>query len=138
MGLVSEFKDFINRGNVMDLAVGVIIGGAFGKIVSSLVDDLLMPVISMATGKTDFKNMFIPLAQQTAHDLDAAKKEGAVVAYGSFINSCVTFLIVAFAVFMLVKAVKAMEKPAPAEAAAPAAPTEVELLTEIRDALRKA
>lgn len=121
MGLVSEFKDFINRGNVMDLAVGVIIGGAFGKIVDSLVKDVVMPAVGAIGGQPDF----------------SAIKAGPVN-IGNFLNAIVSFVILAFAVFMLVKAVKAIEKPAPAEAAAPAAPTEVELLTEIRDALRKA
>ena len=136
--MLKEFREFIQRGNVMDLAVGVIIGGAFGKIVSSLVDDMLMPVISLITGGIDFSNKFIPLKGQTATDLEGAKKEGAVLAWGMFVNNIVQFLIVAFAIFMMVKAVNKMQKqpePAPEEPAAPSA--DVLLLTEIRDLLKK-
>lgn len=134
--MLKEFREFIQRGNVMDLAVGVIIGGAFGKIVSSLVDDLLMPVISMLTGGIDFGNMFVPLKGQVAADLVAAKKEGAVLAYGLFVNNVIQFVIIAFSIFLMVKAVNRMrrtkaEEPAPAEP-----PADIALLTEIRDLLK--
>ena len=135
--MLKEFREFIQRGNVMDLAVGVIIGGAFGKIVSSLVDDMLMPVISLATGGVDFANKFIPLKGQTATDLEAAKKEGAVFAWGLFVNNIIQFLIIAFAIFMIVKGMNKMQKAKVEEPAAPPAPAEdVALLTEIRDLLK--
>ncbi|HEX4946034.1 MAG TPA: large-conductance mechanosensitive channel protein MscL [Blastocatellia bacterium] len=133
MGMVSEFKDFINKGNVVDLAVGVVIGGAFGKIVSSFVDDMLMPVIGNLMGGASFKDLkhvFTPAV------LDAAGKvvtpENAF-RYGSFIQTIIDFIIIAFAVFLVVKAVNRMRKE---EAAAGPTPTEV-LLTEIRDLLRR-
>lgn len=135
--MLKEFREFIEKGNVMDLAVGVIIGGAFGKIVSSLVDDILMPVISMLTGKVDFSNKFLPLANQTATNLADAKKEGAVVAWGMFVNNVIVFLITAFAVFLMVKAVNKMRREKPAPEPEPVAPAEdVVLLTEIRDLLK--
>lgn len=134
--MLKEFRDFIQRGNVMDLAVGVIIGGAFGKIVASLVDDMLMPVISLMTGGVDFANKFIPLKGQTAPDLEGAKKEGAVFAYGLFINNVIQFLIIAFAIFMMVKAMNKLQKAKVEEPPAPAeTPADVLLLTEIRDLL---
>jgi large conductance mechanosensitive channel len=117
--MIDEFKKFVMRGNVLDLAVGVIIGGAFGKIVSSLVDDLIMPVIASVTGGATFANMFLPLHGQTATDLAAAKKDGAVLAYGSFIQNIVDFLIIAFCIFIIVKIANSLQKPAPAVAAAP-------------------
>lgn len=136
--MLKEFRDFIQRGNVMDLAVGVIIGGAFGKIVASLVDDMLMPVISLMTGGVDFANKFIPLKGQTAPDLEGAKKEGAVFAYGLFINNVIQFLIIAFAIFMMVKAMNKMQRTKVEEPPAPAeTPADVLLLTEIRDLLKK-
>ena len=104
--MFKEFKTFIMRGNVLDLAVGIIIGAAFGKIVSSFVADLLMPVISLAMGKVDFSSLFIALNGQHYDTLDAAKKAGAAtVNYGLFLNAIIDFLIVAFAIFMLIKAV---------------------------------
>ena len=137
MGMVSEFKEFINKGNVMDLAVGVIIGGAFGKIVASLVDDLIMPVIGAAVGGLDFSNYFTPLDGKTYATLaDAKKAGGAVLAYGSFLTVALNFVLLAFCVFLLVKAVNATRKPAPAPAAPPT-PADVVLLTEIRDLLKK-
>ncbi len=133
--MLKEFRDFIQRGNVIDLAVGVIIGGAFGKIISSLVDDMLMPIISLATGGVDFSNKFIALKGQTATDLAGAKKEGAVLAWGLFVNNILQFLIIAFSIFLMVKAVNKMQKP-PAEAPPAPIPEDVVLLTEIRDLLK--
>lgn len=136
MSIGSEFKEFIAKGNVMDLAVGVIIGGAFGKIVDSIVGDLIMPIVSRIFGGLDFNNYFIPLAGQTMTNLADAKKAGAVFAYGSFLTILVNFLILAFIIFMMVKQVNRMKKEAPA--AAPAAPAEdVVLLREIRDSLKR-
>jgi len=134
MSMASEFKEFIMRGNVVDLAVGVIIGGAFGKIVSSLVDQVIMPPIGLVTGGVDFAQLKIVL--KAADPL--AKKPEVAIAYGAFINTCIQFLIVAFVIFLIVQAVNSMRRqaaaaPAPAEPPAPT-PTEL-LLTEIRDAL---
>ena len=139
MGFTTEFKEFAMKGSVVDLAVGVIIGGAFGKIVDSLVGDVIMPVVSKVFGGLDFANYFIPLAGQTATTLVEAKKEGAVLAYGSFLTVSINFVILAFIIFMMVKAVNRMKQEE--VAAAPAAPSppaeDVLLLREIRDALRK-
>ena len=139
--MLSEFKQFVVRGNVIDMAVGIIIGAAFGTIVSSLVADVLMPPIGLALGGIDFTNMFVTLkdgAKQTGPyaSLAEAKAAGAVtVNYGVFVNAIVSFLIVAFCVFLLVKAVNNMKREAPA---APAAPTPTEaLLAEIRDLLKR-
>ncbi|MFM2118709.1 MAG: hypothetical protein RL722_177 [Pseudomonadota bacterium] len=141
MGMVSEFREFAVKGNVIDLAVGVIIGGAFGKIVDSLVNDLIMPIIGKITGGLDFSNYFIPLAGQTATTLAEAKKTGAVLAYGSFLTAVVYFVILAFVIFMMVKQINRMKREPVAEAAAPAAPPptpeDIVLLREIRDSLRK-
>src|ERR1700739_4755209 len=101
--MLSEFKKFILRGNVLDLAVGVIIGAAFGKIVTSLVNDIFTPILSLLTGKIDFTNLYIPLAGQHDATLADAKKAGAVIAYGIFINTIIEFLIVAFVIFLVVK-----------------------------------
>ncbi|SRR5712691_1095891 len=118
--MLSEFKKFIMRGNVLDLAIGVIIGAAFGKIVASLVNDVLMPVIGLAMGKLDFSNLFISLTGQSFPTVADAKKAGApVLAYGVFLNTVIEFLIVAFVIFMVVKQVNRFRKPAEA-AAAPA------------------
>jgi large conductance mechanosensitive channel len=120
--MLSEFKKFIMRGNVLDLAIGVIIGAAFGKIVASLVNDVLMPVIGLALGKLDFSNFFISLTGQSFPTLADAKRAGApVLAYGVFVNTVIEFLIVAFVIFMIVKQVNRLYKPAQAEA--PAAPS---------------
>ena len=136
MGMASEFKEFAVKGNAMDLAVGVIIGGAFGKIVNSIVEDLIMPVVSRLFGGLDFSNYFIPLAGQTATTLADAKKAGAVFAYGSFLTATLSFLILAFVIFIMVKQINRLKKDAPPPA--PAAPPEdVLLLREIRDALRR-
>ena len=138
MGFMTEFKEFASKGSVVDLAVGVIIGGAFGKIVGSLVDDLIMPVVSKIFGGLDFSNYFVPLAGQTATVLTEAKKAGAVLAYGNFITVLLNFVILAFIIFMMVKQINRLKREAPAEAPAPAAPPEdVVLLREIRDALNK-
>ena len=140
MGFIKEFKEFAMKGNVMDMAVGVIIGGAFGKIVSSLVDDILMPLIGKATGGVSFVDLFVNLSGGTAKTLAEAKEAGdAVFAYGNFIQNIVDFLIVAFCIFLMLKGINKMnrKKEEPAEPAAPAGPTQEELLTEIRDLLKK-
>ena len=134
---MSEFKDFIMKGNVMDLAVGVIIGAAFGKIVDSLVNDIIMPIVGKITGGVDFSNMYIPLNGQAADlALLEAKKAGAVLAYGNFITIVVNFVILAFIIFMMVKQVNKMKKEAPPAAPAPT-PDDIVLLREIRDSLKK-
>ncbi|MBU6258229.1 MAG: large conductance mechanosensitive channel protein MscL [Burkholderiales bacterium] len=139
MSFTSEFKEFALKGNVMDLAVGVIIGGAFGKIVDSVVGDLIMPIVGKIFGGLDFSNYFIPLAGQTATTLAEAKKAGAVFAYGNFITIAINFLILAFIIFLMVKQMNKMKREAPPPPPAPPAPTpeDVLLLREIRDALRK-
>jgi large conductance mechanosensitive channel len=139
MSFMTEFKEFAMKGNVVDLAVGVIIGGAFGKIVDSIVGDLIMPIISVIFGGLDFSNYFIPLAGQTAATLADAKKAGAVFAYGSFITIALNFIILAFIIFMMIKQINRLKKEAPdAPPAAPApTPEDVLLLREIRDALAR-
>ena len=141
--MLKEFKEFAMRGNVVDMAVGIIIGAAFGKIVESLVRDLIMPPIGMLLGKVDFANLFVVLREGANPgpylSVDAAQKAGAVTFnYGVFINTCISFMIVAFAVFMLIRTINRMKKK---EAEAPAAPAatqeDVLLLREIRDALNK-
>ena len=135
MGMVSEFKDFISRGNVIDLAVGVIIGAAFGKIVTSLVEQVVMPPIGLVLGKVDFSNLEWVLVQENPAT-EAVEK--VAIQYGAFINTLIQFAIVAFVIFLMVKAVNKLRREKAAEPdAAPAAPTPTEaLLTEIRDALR--
>jgi large conductance mechanosensitive channel len=137
MAMMQEFKEFALKGNVMDLAVGVIIGGAFGKIVDSIVGDLIMPIVSKIFGGLDFSNYYIALAGQAAGlPLAEAKKAGAVLAYGNFITIALNFIILAFIIFMMVKQMNRLKREAPP--AAPAAPAEdVLLLREIRDSLRK-
>jgi large conductance mechanosensitive channel len=139
MSFVSEFREFAVKGNVMDLAVGVIIGAAFGKIVDSVVNDLIMPIIGRILGKVDFANFFIPLSDippGTPLTLDALKKAGVpVFAYGNFITILLNFIILAFIVFLMVKQMNKLKKAAPA--APPATPEDVVLLREIRDALKK-
>ena len=134
---MSEFKEFALKGNVMDLAVGVIIGAAFGKIVDSLVGDIIMPVVSLVVGGLDFSNMYIPLnGQDAALALVEAKKAGAVLAYGNFITIALNFIILAFIIFQMVRIMNKLKKAEPP--AAPAAtPEDVVLLREIRDALKK-
>lgn len=139
MAMVSEFKEFVNKGNVMDLAVGVIIGAAFGKIVTALTDDIIMPLIGAVFGGLDFSNKYVVLggADKIAAGmpLAGARAAGAnVLAWGDMVSVILNFLILAFVIFQLVKFANRMNPPA---AAAPAGPSEVELLTEIRDALKK-
>ena len=138
MSFASDFKEFALKGNVMDLAVGVIIGGAFGKIVDSLVGDIIMPIVGKIFGGLDFNNYFIALAGQSATTLVEAKKAGAVLAYGSFITIAINFIILAFIIFLMVKQMNRMKREAPAASAAPApTPEDVVLLREIRDSLKK-
>lgn len=137
--MLKEFKEFALKGNVMDLAIGVIIGAAFSGIVKSLVADVIMPIIGAITGGVDFTNFFVGLASTVdATTLDAAKEQGAVLAYGNFITATVNFVIIAFVLFMAVRAINSMkrkeeEKPAPVATK----PPEVEVLEEIRDLLAK-
>ena len=132
MSMMSEFKSFAMRGNVIDMAVGIVIGGAFGKIVSSFVSDVLMPPIGMMMGGVDFGDLAVVL-QEASGDVAAV-----TLNYGSFIQTVVDFLIIAFAIFMVVKAMNNMKKKEEAAPAAPPKPSaEVELLTEIRDSLKK-
>lgn len=137
MSMASEFKEFALKGNVMDLAVGVIIGGAFGKIVDSLVGDIIMPVVGKIFGGLDFSSMYIPLnGQEMGMALAEAKKAGAVLAYGNFITIALNFLILAFIIFQMVRIMNKMKK-AESPAAPPATPEDVILLREIRDSLKK-
>ena len=131
MGFISEFKEFAMKGNVMDMAVGVIIGAAFGKIVSSMVDDILMPLVGMVTGNVDFTSLAFQIGEG---------EEAAVLKYGNFIQNTVDFIIVAFCIFLMLKAINKLnrkkEEPAPAPEA-PKGPTQEELLAEIRDLLKE-
>jgi len=138
--MIREFQEFIAKGNVMDLAVGIIIGGAFGLIVSSLVADIVMPIVGAIFGGFDFSNYFIPLSSAvTAESLEEARKQGAVFAYGNFLTVLINFLILAWIIFLMVKAVnnlrKRLAREKPVEPAAP--PPDVALLTEIRDLLAR-
>lgn len=149
MGLIKEFREFAIKGNMMDMAVGIIIGGAFGVIIKSMIDDVIMPIVSIP-GKVDFSNLYIPLSDKVSQANEAAgltlplaeaRAIGPVLAYGNFITVFINFVILAFAVFIVVKmmntARKRFEKEQAVEAAAPAVPpAEVLLLTEIRDELR--
>ena len=141
MGLIKEFKEFAVKGNVMDMAVGVIIGGAFGKIVTSLVNDVIMPVVSLATGGIDFTNLFVNLSDDVKYKTiaEATEAGASVFAYGQFIQNIVDFLIVAFCIFLMLKGINKMnrkkEEPAP-EPEAPKGSTQEELLAEIRDLLK--
>ena len=140
MGFIKEFKEFAVKGNVMDMAVGVIIGGAFGKIVTSLVNDVLMPLIGKLTGGVSFVDLFVNLGEGNYSTLAAAKEAGAAVfAYGQFIQNILDFIIIAFCIFLMIKGMnklnrKKEEEPAPEE---PKGPTQEELLAEIRDLLKK-
>jgi large conductance mechanosensitive channel len=143
VNVLREFKEFAVRGNVVDMAVGIIIGAAFGKIVDSLVKDLIMPPIGLALGKVDFTNLFLVLKPGSVPGpyltVEAAQKAGAVTFnYGVFINTCLSFVIVAFAVFLLVRAINRLKREEESKPAAPpATPEEVMLLREIRDSLKK-
>jgi len=137
--VLKEFKEFAVKGNVIDMAVGVIIGGAFGKIVGSLVSDVVMPPIGLLLGKVDFSNLFVNLSGTPAASLAEAKAKGlATLNYGVFLNTTLEFLIIAFAVFLVVKQINRLKREAPPAPAAPPEPTnEEKLLAEIRDLLRK-
>jgi large conductance mechanosensitive channel len=139
--MLKEFKAFAMRGNVVDMAVGIIIGAAFGRIVSSLVNDIIMPPIGLAMGNLDFSNLYINLSGGDYASLAAAEEAGApVIKYGLFINNVLDFVIVAFAIFMVIRAMNKLKK-AEEEAPPPAPPEpsdEVKLLTEIRDSLKRA
>lgn len=137
---MSEFKEFALKGNVIDLAVGVIIGGAFGKIVNSVIEDLIMPIVGKAVGNVDFSNLYFPLSDKITSGLALAdaKKLGPVFAYGSFLTIAINFAILAFCIFMLVKAMNTLKKREEAKPAPVAeVPADVKLLTEIRDLLAK-
>jgi large conductance mechanosensitive channel len=144
MSIVGEFKEFALKGNVVDLAVGVIIGAAFGKLVESVVGDLIMPVVSLLVGKIDFSNLFIVLGtvpEGTLRTLEALKKAGVpVIAYGQFVTVAVNFLILAAVIFMMVKQINRLKRRQTAEIAAapavPQVPEQVLLLREIRDSLQ--
>ena len=136
MGMGSEFKDFIARGNVVDLAIAVVIGAAFGKIITALVDGIIMPVVGMAMGGTDFSQLFIALDGKDYANLAAAKAAAApTITYGAFIQTLIDFVLIAFVIFLLLKAYNRMRKPA--EAAPAATPEDVLLLREIRDSLKR-
>ena len=135
MSFTTEFKEFALKGNVVDLAVGVIIGGSFGKIVDSFVGDLIMPLVGKIFGGVDFSNSFIPLNGQTVTSLVEAKKLGSVFAYGNFLTIAINFIILAFIIFMMIKQINRLKR---VEPIAPAVvPDDVALLREIRDSLKK-
>jgi large conductance mechanosensitive channel len=140
MGMLKEFKEFAVKGNVIDLAVGVIIGAAFGKIVDSLVGDVIMPLLGAVFGKLDFSSLFVtlgPVPPGTAMTLEALRKAGVpVLAWGNFVTVAVNFLILAFVIFLMVKQINRLKREEPA-AAPPAPPEDVVLLREIRDSLRR-
>ncbi|WP_165637939.1 large conductance mechanosensitive channel protein MscL [Bradyrhizobium shewense] len=137
--MLTEFREFAMKGNVVDLAVGVIIGAAFGAIVTSLVGDIIMPIIGAATGGLDFSNYFAPLSKAvTATNLADAKKQGAVLAYGSFLTLTINFIIVAFVLFLVIRAINTLKRKEETKPVEPPKPSEeVVLLTEIRDLLKK-
>lgn len=140
MGMLKEFKDFAMKGNLVDMAIAFVMGGAFGKVVSAFIDGLVMPLVGMIQGK-DFSNLYFGLTEKTKEaaasglSLEKAKELGAVFAYGKFLSVTIEFLIVAFVMFFVVKAMNKMKKEAPAEA--PPTPEDIVLLREIRDALKK-
>ena len=138
MGMVSEFKEFAVKGNVIDMAVGIIIGGAFGKIVSSLVNDVVMPGVGMLVGGVDFSNLYVNLSGNARESMEAAKEAGdALISYGAFIQNVVDFVIIAFVIFMMVRAInKAKRKEEVKEEAPAEPPEEIVLLREIRDNLK--
>ncbi|BAL76345.1 mechanosensitive channel-like protein [Bradyrhizobium cosmicum] len=137
--MLKEFREFAVKGNVVDLAVGVIIGAAFGAIVTSLVGDIIMPLIGAITGGLDFSNYFTPLSKAvTATNLADAKKQGAVLAWGSFLTLTINFVIIAFVLFLVIRGINTLKRKEEAAPSTPPKPSaEVELLTEIRDLLRK-
>jgi large conductance mechanosensitive channel len=137
--MLKEFREFAMKGNVVDLAIGVIIGAAFGRIVESLVGDIFMPIIGAVTGGLDFSNYFVALSKAvTANSLVEAKKQGAVIAWGNFFTVAINFMIIAWVLFLLVKAINQVKRRDEAKPAAPPAPPRQEiLLTEIRDLLAK-
>jgi large conductance mechanosensitive channel len=142
MGMLKEFKEFAMKGNVVDLAVGVIIGGAFGKIVTSVIEDLIMPIVGKVLGNVDFSNMYVPLSEKIVKVNDQwpalaeAKKLGPVFAYGNFITVAINFIILAFIIFMMIKAMNSLRKKEEAKPTPPPGPTpDQKLLMEIRDAL---
>ena len=142
MGMMQEFREFAIKGNVIDLAVGVIIGGAFGKIVDSVVADLIMPLVGLVFGKLDFSNLFLVLGtipEGTARTLAELKKAGVpVFAYGNFITVAVNFLILAFIIFIMIKQINRLKREAPAAPAPePVTPEDIVLLREIRDSLKR-
>ena len=141
MGMAKEFREFAVRGNVVDLAVGVIIGAAFGKIVDSLVNDIVMPVIGRVVGGLNFADYFFALAAippNVPHTLEAVRKAGVpVVAWGNFVTVAINFAILAFVIFMMVRQVNRLRREPPKDAAPPAPPEDVVLLREIRDSLRR-
>jgi large conductance mechanosensitive channel len=136
--MLKEFREFAMKGNVVDLAVGVIIGAAFGGIVNSLVTDIIMPIIGAGTGGLDFSNYFVPLSKSvTAGNLADAKKQGAVFAWGNFLTLTLNFLIIAVVLFFVVRLMNQMKRREEAAPAPPKLTRQEELLTEIRDALKK-
>ncbi|MCA1715003.1 MAG: large conductance mechanosensitive channel protein MscL [Gammaproteobacteria bacterium] len=136
MGMVNEFRDFIVRGNVMDLAIAVVIGAAFGKIITALVDGVIMPVVGMAMGGMDFAQLFVALDGNDYANLAAAQAAAApVITYGAFIQTLIDFVLIALVIFMLIKAYNRMRKPPAVDEAGP--PEDVLLLREIRDSLRR-
>jgi len=139
MGMFSEFKAFALRGNVVDMAVGVVIGGAFGAVVGSAVSDILMPIVGLATGGVNFKDLFVALDGKTYTTIKAANDAGVgTINYGNLVDVIIKFLVIAFVLFLIIKAINAAKKKEEAKAAVPAAPLAQEvLLTEIRDLLRK-
>ncbi len=138
MSMLKEFKEFAMKGNVMDLAVGVIIGGAFGGIVSSLVNDIIMPIVGKFMGGVNFTNLFFNFSSQEFASLEEAKKAGAsILPYGNFVQAVVNFLIIAFSVFMMVKLLNSATKKAPPAPAPTVTPEDIVLLREIRDSLKK-
>ncbi len=139
MGMIKEFKEFAVKGNVVDMAVGIIIGAAFGKIVSTLVEGVIMPPIGLLLGGVDFSDIFINLGAGSYETLDAAEKAGApVIKIGSFANEVISFTIIAFAVFLLVKGINSLKREEEEKPEKPASPSEeILLLREIRDSLKK-
>jgi large conductance mechanosensitive channel len=138
MGFFSDFKASLMKGDVLSLATAVVIGGAFGKIVGSAVDDLIMPIVGLITGGIDFTTKFIALNGQTYENLAAAKAAGAsVITYGNFVQAVINFIIIAFFIFVVLRAAEKAKKKEEAAPAAPAGPSQEELLTQIRDLLKK-